>query len=316
MSTPDNKTLSSLVLDRLSASTSRQVAAIGGTVMAQAAQNAGSSIEKSIAAALAYGSCLRDVSPEEGLADFYVLFDDTVPVSSNPASRLGCRLFPPNVYYAECEHEGKILRAKYAILPLSIFEQRVSENTVNPYIWARFSQPSTLIHIKDDNSRSRVAAAVEIAIRTMLTNALALCPPDPSPTDIWVTALQATYGTELRPEDSTRAHTIVESDPEWYLATANAVFGNNLAAHVKKLSNREWAKTRASWKRRRSSGKALSIARLIKAGFTFSGGADYLAWKIERHSGVPVTLTPWQRRHPILASAWLYPKLKMKGAFK
>ena len=32
-----------------------------------------------------------------------------------------------------------------------------------------------------------------------------------------------------------------------------------------------------------------------------AGGIDYLAWKINRHAGTAITITPWQRRHPILA---------------
>jgi hypothetical protein len=39
-------------------------------------------------------------------------------------------------------------------------------------------------------------------------------------------------------------------------------------------------------------------------------------WKIERHSGVSITLTPWQRRHPILASTVLFWQLYRKGAFR
>ena len=30
---------------------------------------------------------------------------------------------------------------------------------------------------------------------------------------------------------------------------------------------------------------ALSVLRLLKALFTFEGGLDYIAWKLERHSG-------------------------------
>ncbi len=46
------------------------------------------------------------------------------------------------------------------------------------------------------------------------------------------------------------------------------------------------------------------------------GGIDYLAWKITRHSGVEVAITPWQRRHPILAGLLLLPQLKRKGAVR
>lgn len=67
---------------------------------------------------------------------------------------------------------------------------------------------------------------------------------------------------------------------------------------------------------RRLIGKPLNVMRLIKAAFTFQGGARYLAWKIERHSGVKVELTPWQERHPILASSVLFWRLYRKGAFR
>ena len=57
-----------------------------------------------------------------------------------------------------------------------------------------------------------------------------------------------------------------------------------------------------AWRRRRVLGRPLNVARLMKAAFTFEGAARYAAWKIERHTGVPVTVTPWRERHPILAA--------------
>lgn len=69
------------------------------------------------------------------------------------------------------------------------------------------------------------------------------------------------------------------------------------------------------WGLRRVQGKFLSVARLIKASFTFDGGIDYLAWKISRHSGVKIELTPWQRRHPLLAGIVLFWRLRRRGAF-
>lgn len=49
-------------------------------------------------------------------------------------------------------------------------------------------------------------------------------------------------------------------------------------------------------------GKLLNITRLLKASTTFDGAARYAAWKIERHTGVSVKLTPWRERHPVLAA--------------
>ena len=44
------------------------------------------------------------------------------------------------------------------------------------------------------------------------------------------------------------------------------------------------------------------MLRLAKASFTFAGGAEYIAWKINRHAGTSIELKPWQRRHPLLAA--------------
>jgi hypothetical protein len=60
----------------------------------------------------------------------------------------------------------------------------------------------------------------------------------------------------------------------------------------------------------------LTVARLAKASFTFAGGVDYLAWKISRHSGVPIEVKPWQRRWPLLAAITLLPRLLKRGAIR
>ncbi len=295
---------------------SRQLAAIGKMVGSEAAKIAGGDPDEIIAAVLGYGSCLRDdVSPAEGLADFYVLTVDGAPVSSSFLARLGCRVAPPNVYYAECLHEGQTLRAKYAVLPLKQFETRVSSRTQNPYFWARFSQPCALIRIRAD-AYERVVEALASAVSTMLYASLSLADGKSDNQDVWLAGLEASYRTELRSEKASRGAAILDANPQWYEKTAADVLGPDLPATLDRLSDRDWARGRAAWSRRYFRGKLLSVARLLKAAFTFRGGADYLAWKIERHSGVPVELTRWQRHHPILASIWLVPKLYLKGAFR
>jgi hypothetical protein len=42
--------------------------------------------------------------------------------------------------------------------------------------------------------------------------------------------------------------------------------------------------------------------RLSKAAFTFRDCVDYAAWKIERHTGIRIEVTPTLQRHPILFS--------------
>ena len=51
-----------------------------------------------------------------------------------------------------------------------------------------------------------------------------------------------------------------------------------------------------------AAGKPLNLLRLAKASTTFDGAATYAAWKIERHTGVAIEVTPWRERHPLLAA--------------
>lgn len=70
------------------------------------------------------------------------------------------------------------------------------------------------------------------------------------------------------------------------------------------------------WAMRRVLGKLLSVLRLAKGLFTFDGGVDYILWKIERHTGARIALTPWQRRHPLLASPVFLWRLYRLGAIR
>ncbi len=241
-------------------------------------------------------------SAQDSLIDLYVLTDREEDISANRLSRVLCRLVPPNVYYAQTHHEDRTLRCKYAVMTLAQFEERMKPKTVNPYFWARFAQPAALVQAASDSSRDRVIAAIADAITTMYGAALASALPGTSAADIWAQGFAETYRTELRPEASQRAHEIV---------AANAAFYEDVA----RLAGRP-AVPPVSWLHRRWRGKTLSVVRLIKAAFTFEGGASYAAWKIERHSGSKITLSPWQQRHPVLAGLMLLPKLLWRGAIK
>ena len=63
-------------------------------------------------------------------------------------------------------------------------------------------------------------------------------------------------------------------------------------------------------------GKYLSVIRLAKASFTYAGGIDYLAWKINRHAGTAIQIKPWQRRWPLIGALTLLPRLFRGGAIR
>ncbi len=252
-------------------------------------------------AVLAYGSALRDSNPENTLIDFYVLTQDASGVSRNPLSRLLCGWVPPNVYYTEYNIDGKSYRAKYAVLPMEQLATKLKGDTANPYFWARFAQPMRLLWARDTVARERVYQLLARAMNTAQANATRLAPGS-TIRDQWVHLFENTYPTELRPEDATRAKLIVDMQRDHFETIAR--FASPTVISFRSWSTRRWQ------------GKLLSVLRLLKAAFTFQGGADYAAWKIERHSGVKIAVTDWQRRHPILASIKLLPKLLKKGALK
>lgn len=243
-----------------------------------------------IGAILFYGSCYRDGIVEDRLVDLYLLADDYPSVHTNRISALANRLVPPNVYYLETESAGQTVRCKYALVTSAQLAAKVSMSTDNPYFWARFAQPTGLVWCRDAATRERVVDIMGKAVRTTFAAARALTHDMAASEALWTMVFMETYRTELRAEKPYRAAEIYQSGARRYDRITKALIAEGI-----KPRPRSWAATRRN-------GKALSVLRLIKAAFTFTAGADYLAWKIERHSGAHIELTDWQRRHPILAS--------------
>jgi hypothetical protein len=256
---------------------------------------------KNVQAVLAYGSALRDSHPENTLMDFYVLTQDFEGVSENFVSRALCKLVPPNVYFAEASVDGKSYRCKYAVLPTELLAQKVKPTTANPYFWVRFAQPLKVLWTADALVAKRIQQILIRAMETAKAHAREIAPQQDFKTQ-WAELFRNTYRTELRPEGVGRAEMIVEMQQDHFEIISRS------ASYVTPAA--------MPWSVRRWQGKALSVLRLLKAAFTFQGGADYAAWKIKRHSGVDIEVKPWHRKHPILASIVLLPKLLKRGGLK
>lgn len=258
-------------------------------------------------AVLFYGSCRREGWRPGLLVDLWVLVESCAAAHGHPAARLANRLLPPNVYRIELPHEGGCLQAKYAVVSLAQLERLAGPRTLNPYFWARLAQPMSLAWADGPEALPRVAALQGRAARTALAEAVRLAGPDAEAEALWAALLAASYRTELRPERPGRAMAIVRQEAAFFRAVTAALAGSppQPARFV-----------RLAWACRRLQGRLLSLLRLVKAAFTFAGGPDYVAWKIGRHAGDPVTLTPWQRRHPLLAAPSLLLRLYRHGAVR
>ena len=267
-----------------------------------------------IVAVLFYGSCLRDKGGDvDKIADLYLLADSYSQVHPGLLMRGLNRLLPPNVYYIEAPFEGRTVRAKYAIMTLVQFERRVGCRTLQSYFWARFAQPTIVLWAREEAIRERLVRALADAVVTTAAATRPLLEASAGRDPLWARAFREAYRTELRAEAPERGVALYHAFADRYDAITRILDPDDTGWSP---SPKDRLRAERTWRRRRILGKTLSVLRLIKSAFTFHDGAAYLMWKIKRHSGVSIELTPWQRRHPILASGTLFWKIYRAGGFR
>lgn len=255
-------------------------------------------------AVLFYGSILR-TGDLDGVLDFYVLTERVRPGLRG----LATRLLWPDVSYHELEVDGQVLRAKVATMTLAQFQAATRGQGIDTTIWARFVQPAGLVWSANQAVADQVVEAVADAARTAARFAAALGPAAGSAETYWSALFKETYAAEFRVEKGGRERSILGFDVTRYHRLLIACWGEEGLLEVEtgdevrpRLSDADRKRLQAAWRLRRRMGRPLNYARLIKAAFTFEGAARYAAWKIERHTGMPVALTPWRERHPVLAA--------------
>ncbi|HEX5080281.1 MAG TPA: hypothetical protein VFV80_14105 [Geminicoccaceae bacterium] len=265
-----------------------------------------------IAAVLFYGSCLRQpaaaAAPPDGILDFYVVVDRYRDAYPGRLLALANAVLPPNVFHVATAWRDEPVRGKYAVISMAQFRRGLSQESLQTSLWARFAQPCRLVWARDAEMRAAIGAALADAVVTMVAATAPLLEPGFDAERLWLRGFRETYRAELRTEGAARAREIYDSGRERYDAITP------WALAVAATARRRNARIR--WVGRRLLGKALSVLRLTKSAFTFDGGVDYILWKIERHSGVRLPVSPWQRRHPLLASPLFLWRLYRLGAIR
>ncbi|MBW7896259.1 MAG: hypothetical protein H3C27_14215 [Opitutaceae bacterium] len=275
------------------------------------------------AAVLFYGSGLWGPAGADTLYDFYVLVERLQDWQPGRLLAFVGNLVPPNVYYVEEKTAAQTLRAKVAVMTRAAFTAAARGGHFTPQIWARFSQPARLLLAPDERVQAQLLGALADAVVTFHRRTLPLVGPV-SIRDFWVAGLGSTYRSELRSEPPERAAQRVESElAAFALRTRLALplCGRGARLEAAELVVSDWSeRDRRRFRRglalRRPWFKAVNLMRLIKAGFTFQGGLDYARWKVERHSGVKVPVTDFQRRHPVLAGLLLFWKVRRRGGVR
>lgn len=248
-------------------------------------------------AVLFYGSNLRTRSAD-GVLDFYVLLGG--PAERGIWPRVGYREFPDG---------QRCLRAKIATMNLATFARAAAGQSHDTTVWARFVQPAALVWSADAGEARAVISAIAAAAATAARFAAVLGPARGRAEDYWRALFRETYRAEFRVERQGRGDEIVAHDADRYAEllplaweAGGIAFRDEAGLLSPILSPSERARLRSNWARCRRAGKPLNIVRLLRAASTFEGAARYGAWKIERHTGVPVPLSPWAERHPVLAA--------------
>jgi predicted nucleotidyltransferase len=278
-------------------------------------------------AVLFYGSSLRSGDALEGVVDLYVVVDDYRNAYGKFLPAFFNRLLPPNVYYLEVGVDGNRVRAKYAILSMRDLEHGTSSRCFHSYLWGRFSQPCGLLYRRDSEAGRRVQGALAQAIMTFLARVLPVLPERLDSAAIWQQGLAYSYRAELRAEKPRRAVHLYDAWQDHYRAVTDLAMeelpftitreqGAVALQYFVQIPRHMRALGHLGWWLRRFQGKLLSLLRLMKASFTFQGGIDYIAWKLERHSGVPIEVTPKMRRHPLLYSWGAVWRLYRRGVFR
>jgi hypothetical protein len=251
-----------------------------------------------VAGVLFYGSNLR-TGLLEGVLDFYVLIDGPVE-----------RGIWPRVSYHEWDMSGTVLRAKVATMTLATFHAAAEGRLVDTTIWARFVQPSALVWARDEQAAFAIRDAVAHAARTAARLAVALGPATGTPDTYWRALFRATYAAEFRVEKAGREESILSANREHFdgllplALSADGIASSRDPEGTLRpdLSGPRRHALKRWWARRQRLGKPYNLVRLVRASTTFEGAARYAAWKIERHTGVPVTITPWREKHPVLSA--------------
>ena len=273
---------------------------------------------------LFYGSCCRDAAMEDGVADVFVIVDRYS--NAYPKRYLAWlnACLPPNILYREIPTAGAPLRLKLAMISLEDFRKGI-RNSFHSYLWGRFAQPARILYARSAAQRREFETLIAHSVLTLLRTTLpTLHGATSAAQTVWSNALALSYSTEYRAEPESRAAQLVRAELPVYTALLDAarpaladVLLRDDVGRYHCLSDAKSARrARRQWRLRRWLGHALWVLRLSKAALTFSNGVDYAAWKIGRHAGVRIEVTPRLRRYPLLFGWGVFLKLVKRGILK
>ncbi len=265
--------------------------------------------KQSLQGVVFYGSCRRTREYQDAMLDFYVIIDQYSHAYSSHWYSIANKILPPNVFYLQVVLNDQVYRCKYTVMSQQGLLSAV-DKSFHPYFWARFTQPLSFVYAINDEVRKWIANVQCKAAITFVDSVKDTFTQEFTSEALWVRGLQLTYSAELRAETKQRAGVIYDSQCDFYDGITTALFqGKEINFSTRKMKHL----TSIKWRIRAILGKILSILRLMKATTTFVNGVDYIAWKIERHTGEKIVVSDKLRKYPLIYCWPLLFKLYKQG---
>ena len=308
------------LLARIAQQCAGEPPAAGAAIVAALRERYGQALQ----GVLFYGSCCRNRSFENGIADIYAVVDDYRRVYDKRGPAYLNGWLPPNVFYCEINAGTDLIRVKLALISMADLTRGIRQ-WFHSYLWGRFAQPVRILYACSEARRRQLHALFAQAVLTLLKSSIPTLPEKRNDAEaIWSRALSLSYSAEYRSERKSMARDLFRAAPADYSRLLEAALPG-LQGIVRRdedgcylrLSDQETSRRfLRRWRWRRWQGRILWILRLMKAALTFKNGVDYAAWKLNRHTGIELEVTPRLRRYPLLFGWWALAQLLWRGVLR
>jgi hypothetical protein len=279
----------------------------------------------STTAVIHYGShAHRSDARAESAHDFFIIVDryDTAyrsfsesrhPNFSSRTATTLAHILPPNVLSLTHTHEGRILRAKVAVLSGRDLGRLTSSRARDHFTRGRLFQHVQLVWTRDARSRQEALdALLDARVGTFFWSRPYL--PSVFNAETYCRRLlETSFAAEIRPEGEERIAALIAAQRDVILPAYDSLLqwlvDSRLVAREGKvyrvavpLEPLETALSRAWFLK----SKARATARWLKYVALYDGWLDYIVQKIARRSGRTIVLSERERRWPLI---FLWPKV-------
>lgn len=271
-----------------------------------------------------YGShAQRSDARPESARDFFVIVDRyasayralsaAIHTAYHPrTATVLAHILPPNVV-AVTTPDDPPMHAKCAVLSLGDLRRAGSGRAQDHFTQGRLFQQVQLVWARDEASR-RAVMEVLLGVRARTFTWVHPALPARFTTDNYCrTMLETSFAAEIRPEGDERLQVLLDVQRDTLTRIYGALLQQLVSQRILLSSGKVYSLVRPAGLARRLStalyfrrSKARATLRWLKYIALYDDWLEYIVRKIERRSGVSVTLTPRERRWPLV---FLWPKV-------